>query len=774
MTVLVLFALFVFVLIPALIAQPFMHAALRRDGSWPLGAATGLGAFLVIFSLLAREIPGYALTLPAALGVCVGLSFWGTRSLLATSLGHPPMASQWRAHLIEAFRPRRDALVLAFVGGLLFFGLLWLRAHFSVLFLDSGRYGAEKMYNLQFMNAFLFADSYPPESPWFAGAPVGYYILPKAVPGLVEHVLHHAFGVRGSMAALFHASDVLFIAFGTMALASALVLVFSWSLGAVRAARGEPVHSGDDSSLVPLCLALALGSVPLLGAPARAIAQSFKGKIDLWSLTRIVPDTINEYPFWNYLWADNHSHSSALFLQIAFLTWFVAFLRARARAAYLIPAALLAVGVVLSHSGSVLIALFVCFALAVSTAIHEWRRGRLAPFLRDGLMLAALAAFLAAPDLATRGQPAVRWYFVAAKYGTGFADFLNIYSAHMILLVGSSLLARPRLEKAQVTEVFLSVLGAVILAVAGRPAWGLSFLVFNLLRIVAAGVAARTRAENGHAATIVDDSLASGAFATGAAAATFLLLFVPEILASNFDMGEKNMRYNTLFRFLFESYFLVPLCVALALGPSLVDLARHRRIAIAGGVSFLALAGVLAWTQAATARTRIAGVPAAGTLAGGLDWFAREHPADSAIVEFLVDAPGKNLRIIEECAIGPKPSAYSMLARISSLSGRPALCGWANHVLLFQKGVPHPDYRGKNTWEILLEREKWSQNIYGLRDLDEAARKGLADFGITHVVFGEREKEHHPRVTVDALAKYGTVVFKRGEYGVIELTRARP
>jgi uncharacterized membrane protein len=213
--------------------------------------------------------------------------------------------------------------------------------------------------------------------------------------------------------------------------------------------------------------------------------------------------------------------------------------------------------------------------------------------------------------------------------------------------------------------------------------------------------------------------------------------------------------------------------VALALGPALMESLKNRTLALACGALVLLWVGLFSWTQIAAARARIQAIPGSTGL-DGLSWFARERPVDAAIIEFLSNEPSHSIHIIEECAINPKPSAYTLFGRIAALSGRPALCGWANHVSLFQKGVRHPDYRSKNIWDLMNEREKWTQSIYAASSLDEQTRKGLRDFGVTHVVFGELEKEQHPTLTLNALSKYGRVAFRTGDYGVVELAHEIP
>ena len=99
----------------------------------------------------------------------------------------------------------------------------------------------------------------------------------------------------------FHLSDTFYNACASLTLAGAAEVFFSrlnWSAGK------------------RVVMALLMGVLPFLAAPARIFHQVYNSAIDFWSLTRIVPFTINEYPFWNYVFADNHAHNNAAYLDV--------------------------------------------------------------------------------------------------------------------------------------------------------------------------------------------------------------------------------------------------------------------------------------------------------------------------------------------------------------------------------------------------------------------------------------------------------------------------
>jgi uncharacterized membrane protein len=63
-----------------------------------------------------------------------------------------------------------------------------------------------------------------------------------------------------------------------------------------------------------------------MAMPRQQIAQN-RAEWAFWDATRIVPGTVNEFPFFTFLFADLHAHMIVMPLSLALLGLALAFLR---------------------------------------------------------------------------------------------------------------------------------------------------------------------------------------------------------------------------------------------------------------------------------------------------------------------------------------------------------------------------------------------------------------------------------------------------------------
>ena len=663
-----------------------------------ISVGTGLAVSLLLFTFIAKLIPSPLLAWIVTL-IALGL------------VSH----SNKLAQKCKATNPLSTAQNLSFLFFflLLFFGLLLLRTQFSQIQFEPGRSGAEKLFNLQFLQSFVHGSGYPPESLWFSDTPIGYYLLPKVLPGVFLAGLNalptSAFGNPAGL--VFHISDCFFVA-----LSSLIVAQFVFDI--------RPRVKKESNWT--FAAAILCGLFPLFSGPLRALEQAYgrNSQIDLWSLSRIIPNTVNEYPFWNFVWADNHSHSNVLPLQFCFLYWFFRMLQAikdKTDVAFnLFLVAVCAVCVAMSHSGSVFIALCACGVIGSLAFVESLRNKNGTSYINHMSLLASAAFLLFLPDYLTRPMPNVKWYFVPSNLRSTFAELAQINFSHILLM--------------------LLVFAAILSGGIQKP---LSHL--KNLRVLSLVLTA------------------------------LMLVIVPEFVASNWDMGDQYMRYNTLFRFLFESYYWFPVLLGVLVSELATSSKNPRTPFVTLTLGLVCVLGLFLLPHYKTWQVRAQSQDQRLKGLDGLKWFQQEHPSDWAIAEFLRNLPQKHIVIAEECGMPPKSSAYSSLGRIAALSGRPALCGWGQHVFLFQKpsinqqSLQPANERLKNTWEQLLDREKWLREVYSSQPASTTTQEALHKLKLTHLVFGELEKKQSPQLSLANLSHLGRIVFEREGYGVIEL-----
>ncbi|MGH2496154.1 MAG: DUF2298 domain-containing protein [Ktedonobacteraceae bacterium] len=221
---------------------------------------------LVAFSHLSTVIVvGVLLASGAAL-------FYGQRRELTAFLRR-----RWRLLLIE-----EGLFTLAF---LLFVGIRALNPDLWNIYL-----GGEKPMEMAFLNAILRSPYMPPLDPWYAGGYINYYYF--------GYILIGAF-IKLTGIAPATAFNLAIPTLFALTFTGAFALVYSLSRRFSLALLG-----GYFAALIGNFDGL-LQVKDWLGAALKHFALPM---FDYWRSSRIIPFTINEFPFWSFLFADLHPH----------------------------------------------------------------------------------------------------------------------------------------------------------------------------------------------------------------------------------------------------------------------------------------------------------------------------------------------------------------------------------------------------------------------------------------------------------------------------------
>src|SRR5215217_1342581 len=150
------------------------------------------------------------------------------------------------------------------------------------------------------MTAIQASSSFPPQDAWMAGETVNYYYLGHLLLALPAHALsiEPSRGYNLAVAGLFGLSaSAAFTLAGTL-----------WAAALARGVRaaGSPVGAG----LTAVALCLVLGN--LAGAREWLQADSPPGDYDWFGASRVIPDTINEFPSFSFTLGDLHAHVLAI------------------------------------------------------------------------------------------------------------------------------------------------------------------------------------------------------------------------------------------------------------------------------------------------------------------------------------------------------------------------------------------------------------------------------------------------------------------------------
>ncbi len=274
------------------------------DRGWGLGKLVGwLGCAYIVW--LGASVHAFAFTLPwcaatVAVAYAVAAVLYGRQRALFGAF----LRSSWR-------------VMLAAEGATLAGFFLFLAFRLKNPDLWQTYWGGEKPFEMAHLNAILRSAHFPPYDPWFAGGYINYYYFGGYL---------HAFAMKLTGIAPEIAFNV------AVPITMALVWGAAFSTGAalwVAVRRGQrAAGSGQHSVLDPqsssivggVSAAAAVGLFGNLDAFGQMAGKLRDGlglrtamdRFDFWESTRIIPGTINEFPFFSGLWADLHAHVIAL------------------------------------------------------------------------------------------------------------------------------------------------------------------------------------------------------------------------------------------------------------------------------------------------------------------------------------------------------------------------------------------------------------------------------------------------------------------------------
>jgi YYY domain-containing protein len=701
--------------------------------------------------------------------------------------------------------------------------------------------GGEKPMDFAYLNAVLKSTYFPPYDPWFAGGSINYYyfgfviiaVLTK-LTGIVPWVAYNlavptlfALTGLGAFSAAYNlaggdgevVSDARAEDHGGLSLAplgagfaGALFAVLIGNLGNVRLLLGQmaaaaPPSADLDGPLWRIRLVLS-GMANVL---AGNTTLNFPNDWWFWNASRVIPETINEFPFFTFVYADLHAHMIAFPIVLLGLVLATALVRNASPSALLdaqagvAPPQVLAGGwegrlgpwyirlpdlallVALGFTAGVLRATNTWdFPTAIivgliGIVLHEAARAAQQGVLDRGLddrliflfhravavvwkaiiLLAAamLASYPFGAHYATAYTGLERW----SGQRTLLADYFVVYGFFLLvalIYLLSELRDQVRLRRVPdgLADLAPAIAGAVVVGIgAGWVLGARIWLVALPLAVLAATLAA------GKALPLVRR------FALLLLALAFAINLGVEVIRLQDDIG----RMNTVFKFYLQAWLLLSVTCAYGLAiwakrAAAWRAAERRRSPIGGwsrvteGLAWTALAvvfvGVLIYPPTA-ARAKIRDRFSAEASPRGLDGMAymdRAQYFDMDRDMRLADDKAAMLWMLRNVPGSPvilegNTPGYRWGNRFSIYTGLPAVMGWDWHQKQQRSVVPGA---------AIDKRLSDVQEIYNTTDL-ERARKLLNHYNVSYIVLGELERAYY---SPEGLAKFDAMA----EQGYLE------
>ncbi|MCX7706894.1 MAG: DUF2298 domain-containing protein [Anaerolineae bacterium] len=794
-----------------LIAFPITFVVLRGLGDRGYGVSKVLGALLLAW--LSWFGPGLVETLHATSLLRVPYTRWWIAFCLGLLIGISAAMAWRRRHAIAAFvRERRNLLLTEEAIFLVLFGLFLLIRIGNPDLWHPAR-GGEKPMEFAYLNAVIRSTTFPPYDPWHAGGYMNYYyfgfvivgtlvkltgIVPwvaynLAVPTLFALTGLAAFSVAfnladGDPATEFPGEEGPYHGMRIGSLLAGLAGVFfvtivgnfgNFKLLLDQLAQRAPGGAGEGA--VAKVVAAIGGLIAVLIGQTRL---DFPNDWWFWNASRVIPDTINEFPFFTFTYADLHAHMIALPLTLLALAAAVAVVRlgdagTRGRGGTeegepspwcislpeLLP--LLLAGFVIGALRATNTWDFPTFLLAVLAAVvvlEGARRSRMAAAMRLGdADLAQVIAF------GFRAVVAVVWriivvfvvatitfypytrYYATAYSGlqmwqdakTTLPDYLTVWGfflALAVIFLAAELIAQVR--DRQVPPWLQDLVPSIVVVTLALIAAG--YLLKARIWLIAVPL------------FVLAAFLALGRDLPPARRLGLLLLALAlaitmgvEVVRLKDDIG----RMNTVFKFYMQAWTLFGISTAFGLAiwapRSLRWRPEPRRLAV--GLTVLLFLGTLLYPPFA-ARAKIRDRFSAEASPRGLDGMAYMEKAlhfENGRDVRLADDREAMLWLLQNLKGSPvileaQIPEYRWGSRFSVYTGLPTVQGWNWHQRQQRSVVP----------AVVERRVRHVEEIYNTLDLPRAQHL-LDTYNVSYIIIGELERAYYQPA---GLAKFETLV----------------
>ncbi len=587
-------------------------------------------------------------------------------------------------------------------------------------------WGTEKPMDMAFITAINRSMYFPPNDPWLSGFTINYYYFGHLTVAILLRLTAIEPSTGFNLAvALFYALDVTAVFALTAALYQGL-----------RDAGLAPKVPAGVVGLLGSALTMAVGN--LAGVMQQVAHPSPLLQFDWWTPSRVIDNTITEFPFFSFLLADLHAHMLATPYDLLALAGSVQLALAGPRLLAMFPK--------LSVAGVLELVVLAAIVGAIYPT-NGWD-------FPTQLAIGAGALYLYASYRQQAWWPSVAWWlawcalavliylpfylhFSAPTGGVGLVqaatplpaflwNYFRIYGVALVALTPLFWLRITSLAIERKVAIWLTV-AAIFAIMVLEPAHlaGL-FLLLAVLGITAWGFFDGTLKPADRVFWLL-------------AAASVALITVGELVyvRDAFDNGP-DYRMNTVFKFGYQAWFLVMILAALALPSGLAALKRTARLLYAG-LLILVVAGA-AFYPVAGAMSREAGFTAERSL-DGLSWLARTSPGDVAAIHWLQQQVSGSPVILEAVGQEYDPAGH---ARVSTFTGLPTVLGWPGHEAQWN----HPT--GTRAQDVAT--------IYGTDDI-ELAQHLLQQYHVTYVFVGSLERADFPGAGLAKFAYLGRAVF---------------
>ncbi len=520
--------------------------------------------------------------------------------------------------------------------------------------------GAEKPMDFAILNSIGRSDYFPPQDPWFSGRTLPYYYMGHLSASVLDKLT-----LTNNTAVSYN-----------------LAIALMFALAATAAfGIGYNLTGNNSGGLLAVFLVLLAGNIASVVQFVDYLSsgQNFLSW-DYWRASRVIPDTINEFPYFTFLHADLHAHLFSIPVQLLLISvalgiWLSGTLS--------IPIAALSLGYLIPlHSWDYPLYLVMILAVAAIMASKTKR----------ALIAAIGSVLLYGPFILSYGSRSLG-LALSAKHSP-LPQFVMVYGAFMAAIY-LFLFTEERNNTIRASGIAL-----IVLAV---------FLQNSLLAMVPMALLSASR-------LLSSKKRGPTQFALLLALAGSMIAIFIEIFYVVDGMPPPWERMNTVFRLGEVIWILLALSSAFFLSELFKTHGRWKPLGIAALLLLLSAFFVFATGSRSGWFSRAPGLDGTSWMAekASIDWLNKNVRGQPVILE----ASGRD---------------YESSSRVSSATGLPTVIGWPGHEVHWRWGAGAE----------INERISDTDRIYSTADQSEA-RALLGRYGAKYVFVGNEERKKYP------------------------------
>jgi len=589
--------------------------------------------------------------------------------------------------------------------------------------------GEEKFMDLAFLYSICRTDYFPPPDPWLSGYTINYYYLGYLFNAVIIKLTELDVTVSYNLA-----------------LSSTLSLALIGCWGIVYGFTGSH-FAGIVSSLLLTVAGNNDGFIQILKN------KGIRG-FDFFQSSRVIPDTINEFPFFSFILGDLHPHYSFLpvfifALSLCLIWWRDIF------SGNSYPEVFRALPLILLTSftvGSLFAGNFwnvpVCFAIIFLSFLFRsifsrekppdkysiYSDKKLALVYITGTVL--LSMFLFAPFFLDFKSPqSIDIKLVADSQRTTVKHFLVCFAIFIFIsLLFFTLKLREYFEKMSSLSQLAWLYGICMILIFFYCLFTTFLPSFIVLIIIFLFLGLKYYTEKGEEDNIWIWLLLFIAF---------FILMVCEVFYLKDNYGHPYERMNTIFKF----HYQVLVLFSLATGGIIFTLVGKKSFFPFWITFTLLFIPALFYPFAATyTKIKFSMGP---DLDGMKSYMEYEHPSDYRAIKWLNDNYSNLLP--DPVIVEATKDSYSYYARVSTNTGIPAVLGWANHELVW-----------RGSYDECSKRENDIKILYETEDIEEA-KELIRKYKITIVYLGELERLIYSSKGTEKFYDFMDVIYENQE-----------